>query len=98
MSPALQLTVELVEHDIAEQRRKRSPLGSPFHAWAEKPVFHHPGIQERPDEFQQPLVIDALGDLSHQFVMIDSIEKLLQVEVNQPAIASSDYRCACATA
>jgi hypothetical protein len=53
-------------------------------------VFHHPGIQERSDEFQQPLVIDALGDPSHQSVVIDSIEELLQVEVNYPAIACSD--------
>jgi hypothetical protein len=29
MSPALQFAVEFVEHDIAEQRRKRSPLGVP---------------------------------------------------------------------
>jgi hypothetical protein len=49
-------------------------LGSPFYAWAEQPVFHHPGVQERPDKFQQPLVIDTLGDTSHQSVVIDSIE------------------------
>ena len=49
-------------------------MGSPFHAWAEQPVFHHPGVQERPDKFQQPLVVDPLGDMSHQSVVIDSIE------------------------
>ncbi len=53
---------------------ERAPLGSPFHAWADQSVFHHPGIQERPDELQQPLVIDTLGDLSHQSVVVDSIE------------------------
>jgi hypothetical protein len=50
---------------------ERTPLGSSFHAWAEQPVFHHPGIQERPDELQQPLVIDTLGDLRHQSVVVD---------------------------
>src|SRR5437868_5329679 len=36
------------------------------------------GIEECPGELQQPLVLDPLGDLAHQFVMIDSIEELLQ--------------------
>jgi hypothetical protein len=36
-------------------------LRGPFHARADQPVLHHPGIQECPDEFQQPLVLDALG-------------------------------------
>jgi len=70
--------------------RDRTPLGSPFHAWAEQPVFHHPGVQERPDKFQQPLVIDTLGDTSHQSVVIDSIEEFLQVEINAPAAAFGD--------
>ena len=71
-------------------------MRSTFHARTEQPVFHHPRIQERPDEFQQPLVIDTLGDLSHQSVVIDSIEKLLQVEVNHPAIACSNIPlCLC---
>src|SRR5271156_6363852 len=76
--------------------RDRTPLGSPFHAWADQPVFHPPGVQERPDEFQHPLVIDALGDLSHQSVVIDSIEEFLQGEVNHPAISCGDMPlCLC---
>jgi hypothetical protein len=49
-------------------------LGRPFHAWADQPVLHHPGIQKCPDEFSQPLILDPLGDLTHQFVVIDSIK------------------------
>jgi hypothetical protein len=37
-------------------------------------VTPHPGIEECPDELQQPLVLDPLGGLAHQFVVIDSIE------------------------
>ena len=74
MTPALQLPVEFVEHEVAEQWRKWTSLRSPFHARADQPVSHHPGIQECPDEFQQPLVPDPFGDLTHQFVVIDSIE------------------------
>ena len=75
MSAALQLPVEHIEHEVTQQWRKRASLRSPFHARADQPVLHHPGIQECPDEFQQPLVLDALGDLAHQFVVIDSIEE-----------------------
>src|SRR5215207_8751905 len=90
VSPVLQLTVEFVEHEVTEQWRKRSSLRSPFHARADQPVLHHPGIEECPDELQQPLVLDAFGDLAHQFVMIDSIEELFQIEINHPAVACSD--------
>src|SRR5437773_1955716 len=41
MTPALQLPVEFVEHEVAEQWRKWSPLRSPFHARADQPVLHH---------------------------------------------------------
>src|SRR5271169_1442860 len=90
MSPALQLPVEFVEHEVAEQWRKWTSLRSPFHTRADQPILHHPSIQERPDEFQQPLVLDPVGDLTHQFVVIDSIEKLLQIKVNAPAVAFGD--------
>ena len=53
---------------------KVSPLWSSFYARTNQPVLHHPGVQECPDEFQQPLVLDPLGDLTHQFVVIDPIE------------------------
>jgi hypothetical protein len=90
MAPALQLPVEFIEHEIAEQWRKWTPLRSPFHAWTDQPVLHHPGIQECPDELQQPLVLDPFGDLAHQFVVIDPIEKFLQIKINAPAVAFGD--------
>src|SRR4030095_234478 len=90
MTPALQLPVEFVEHEFAEQGRKWSPLRSPSHARTDQPVLHHPSIQECPDEFQQPLVLDPFGDLTHQFVVIDSIEKFLQIKINAPAVTFGD--------
>src|SRR5260370_19559012 len=86
MSPALQLTVEFVEHEVGQQWRKWTSLWSAFHAWADQSVLHHPSIQECPDELQQPLVLDSFCDLTHQFVVIDSIEKFLQIEINHPAV------------
>src|SRR6202042_3149993 len=70
MAPALQLPVEFVEHEVTEQWRKWTSLRSPFHARADQPVLHHPGLQESPNEFQQPLVLNPFGDLTHQFVVI----------------------------
>src|ERR1700681_3838422 len=90
MAPALQLPVEFVEHEVTEQWRKWSPLRSPFYARADQPILHHPSIQECPDELQQPLVLDPFGDLTHQFVVIDSIEKFLQIKINAPAVAFGD--------
>ena len=33
-----------------------------------------------------PLVLNPFGDLTHQFVVIDSIEELLQIKINTPAV------------
>jgi hypothetical protein len=65
-------------------------LGSTFHAGADQPVLHHPSIQKCPDELQQPLVLDPFGDLAHQIVVIDSIEKFLQIKINAPAVTFGD--------
>jgi hypothetical protein len=92
MSAALQLAVEVVEHEIAEQWRKWAPVRGPIHAGIDQPVLHHPGRQERPDEFEQPPVLGPFGDLPHQFVVIDSIEKLFQIEINHPAVTFCDIR------
>src|SRR5262245_12451842 len=67
-----------------------APLRGALHAWADQPVLHDPRGQECPDQFQQPLVIDPLGDADHQFVVIDSIEKLFQLEVHHPAVTVGD--------
>ena len=46
-----------------------------------------PETQECPDELQHPLVLDPLGDRTHQFVKIDPIKEFLQIEINEPASA-----------
>src|SRR5580765_393305 len=65
-------------------------LRSSLHARTDHPVLHHPGIQECPDELQQPFIFDSFGDLAHQFVVINSIEKFLQIKINHPAVAFGD--------
>jgi hypothetical protein len=71
-------------------------LRSPFHAWADQPVLHHPSIQECPDKFQQPPILDPFGDLTHEFVVIDPVEKFIQIKINTPAVAFDDsLQCLC---
>jgi len=53
-------------------------------------VRHHPCIQECSNELQQPLVLYPFGNRTHQFVVVDSIEEFLQVEINTPAITFGD--------
>src|SRR5580698_751615 len=66
------------------------PCGVPSTLGLTNPILHHPGIQECPNELQQPLVLDPFGDLTHQFVVIDSIEEFLQIEINAPAVTLGD--------
>jgi len=48
MSPALQLAVEFIEHEIAEQGRKWTSLWSSFHAWTDQPSRQDTAIEEVP--------------------------------------------------
>ena len=86
----LQLPVELVEHDVRQQGRQRPALRRPFIHRTHQPVFHHSGLQKRPDQLQQPLVANPFCDLCHQFVVIDPVEELLQIQIHHPAIACGD--------
>src|SRR6516164_948988 len=90
MASTLQLAVEFVEHAVTEQRREWSSLWSPFHARADQPVLHHSGIEECPDEFQQPLVFDSFRKLAHQFVVVNSVEEFLQIKIDRPVVAFGD--------
>src|SRR5262249_4045991 len=90
VSPALQLPVEFVEHEVTEQGRKWASLRSPLHAGTDQPVLHYSRIQECADELQQPLVPDSFRNLTPQFVVIDSIKEFLKIEIHHPAVAGSD--------
>jgi hypothetical protein len=53
--PAGQLLVEIVEHEVAQKGRKRAALRRAFIHRTDQAVLHHPGIEERPDEFEHAL-------------------------------------------
>jgi hypothetical protein len=84
----LQLPVELVEHDVRQQGRQRSALRRPLVHRTHQPAFHHPSREKRPDQLQQPLVANPLGDLCHQFVVVHPVEEFLQIQIHHPAVSS----------
>src|SRR6266545_5190906 len=53
-------------------------------------VRQHPRLQECSYELQQPLVLYPFGDRTHQFVVVDSIEEFLQIEIHAPAVTFGD--------
>jgi len=68
-------------------RRERAALRSSFRSRFGQPVDHHSRVQERSQQFQQPLVFDPTSHAAHQHVVVDAVEKLLQVHVDHPRVA-----------
>jgi len=62
VTTALQLLVEVVEHEVAQEGRKRTALRGPFVHRADRAVFHHPGLERGPDELEHALIGHPLGE------------------------------------
>ena len=77
-------------HYLLHSGRQGSALRRSLVDRTHQPVFHHSRLEKRPDQLQQALIADPFGDLRHQFVVRDPIEKFLEVQVHAPAIARGD--------
>jgi site-specific DNA recombinase len=64
--------------------RGRAALRSPGHLPPHLPVFHHPGAQHHPQEFQDALVADAFLDRLHQLVMRNRRKAVGDVRLDHP--------------
>src|SRR5215470_19524805 len=53
--PSLQLSIELVEHDVTEQGRQRAALWRPLVHRTHQSPFHNTSLQKRPNQLEQPL-------------------------------------------
>ena len=87
VASSFKLAVEIVEHDVAQQRRKRTALRRALFRRTNQAILHHSGVQKRTDEFEQPPIGYPPGDATHQHVVVDPIEELLQIDVHHPAAA-----------
>ncbi len=90
MPSSLQLPVKLVEYKIRQQRRKRSALRRAFLRRLHESVLQHTCLKPAPNQSQKPSVSYPLGDLTHQFVVVDSVEELFQIEIDHPTVSRSD--------
>jgi site-specific DNA recombinase len=70
--------------------RERTSLRSPFIRRVDQTVFHHPGVEKRPDEFEHTLIGHSRGDSRHQAVVIDSVEEFFEIEIDHDVIAVGD--------
>src|SRR5882762_348260 len=66
---------------------ERAALRGPLVHRADQAVFHHPGLEKCPDEFEHPFIRHPRCDARHQAVMIDPVEKFLEIKVNHDAVA-----------
>ena len=87
MTPSGQLLVEIVEHEVAQEGRERTALRGPLVHRTDQAVFHHPGLEKRPDKFEHPFVGHPRGDARHQAVVIDPVEKFFEIKVNDDIVA-----------
>jgi site-specific DNA recombinase len=66
---------------------ERTALRGPLVHRTDQAVFHHPGLEKRPDEFEHPFVGHPRGHPRHQTVVIDPVEKFFEIKVNDDAVA-----------
>ena len=52
--------------------------------------FHDPALQISPDQSKHPLVLDPARHPRHQHVVVNPVEKLLQVDIDHPAASRLD--------
>src|SRR6202022_1761769 len=66
---------------------ERTALRGPLIHRAEQDVFHHPGLEKRPDEFECTFIGHPRGHARHQAVVIDPVEKFFEIKVNHDVVA-----------
>jgi len=86
VAAALKLAIQHLQHEIREQRRKRTALRGPFPAVLEKPVVQHTGRKIAPDEPEQPPVRDTRRHRGHQAIVVHPVEKFGQVNIHDKPI------------
>ena len=63
------------------------PCGVPSSTGLTQAVFHHPGLEKRPDEFEHTFVGHPRRDARHQAVVIDPVEEFFEIKVDHDAVA-----------
>lgn len=85
----IELPVEVVEHDVTEQRQSGA-LRGPLLARLHDPALHDARFQVCPDQLEHLLVLDPSCDPRHQSVVLHSIEKRVEIKIDTPHLAIGD--------
>ena len=75
---------------FAEQRRERRTLRGPLLARVHQPAIHDARFQVAPDQLEHPLVMDPSCDPGHQSVVLNAIEKRVEIKIDAPRRVISD--------
>src|SRR6516164_6160872 len=90
VAATLKLAIQLIQDEVREQRRERTPLRGPFPARLEQPALEHSGGQVSPDQPENPPVRNPRRHRGHQPVVVDLVEELRQVDIDDKPIAFDD--------
>ncbi len=84
----------MMEKSVLTLERKRMPLPlrRPLRGDRSQPVFQNPGLQIRANELEHTLVGNLLGQATHEPILTDAIEELLQIEIYHIAVALLQIR------
>src|SRR5271166_3365618 len=67
--------------------RHLAALRGPLIHRKDQAVFHHPGLEKCPDEFEHAFVGYPRSDAGHQTIVVNSVEKSFEVEINDDVVA-----------
>ena len=73
-----------------EQRRERRTLWGSLLARVHQPAIHDARFQVAPDQPEHPLVVDPSCDPGHQRVVLNAIEKRVEIKIDAPRRVISD--------
>jgi hypothetical protein len=83
-----ELLVQLIEHDVAEQRRQRPALRRAAFRRYDDPIGqYHTGAQHLADDPKHAAIRNALLEPRHEPVVVDLVEELREVDVDHPVTA-----------
>src|SRR4029077_8328090 len=84
VSASIKLPVEVVEHDVTEQRRERGTLRGPILARVHTTVSHNARVQVTPNQTEHLLILHTPCDPRHQSVVVDPIKERVQIHLDAP--------------
>src|SRR4051794_3713817 len=85
-----QRPVQVIEHDVGQQRRKWRPLRGTLLARPHDSIRHDPGFQEPANQPQHPHITNPARHPGHQRIMLNPIKEPVQINVDHPPVAILD--------